>query len=75
MAWWVVPLGLGALAILTGVFEYPFGWLQWIGVGLVALGLVIAIVRPGDPRRKPGRASNVRRPGSDRRTSDPQFFG
>ena len=62
MAWWLTPLVLGALAVLAGVYEYPVGWLQWIGLGLVVIGLVVAVVHPGSTRRRPGRASDVRTP-------------
>ncbi|MGC5615565.1 hypothetical protein [Georgenia sp. Z1491] len=60
MGWWLTPLLLGALAIVVGVHEHEIGWLQWIGVGLVVVGLAVSIARPGGTRQKTGRPSDVR---------------
>ncbi|MGC5629486.1 hypothetical protein ACPYO6_14730 [Georgenia sp. Z1344] len=60
MGWWLTPMLLGALAITIGVVEHEIGWLQWIGVGLVVVGLAVGIVRPGGTRQKPGRPSDLR---------------
>lgn len=62
MAWWLTPLALGALAVFFGVYDHTVGWLQWIGLGLVVIGLVVAVVRPGGTRRRTGRASELRTP-------------
>lgn len=61
MGWWLTPTIGGALGILLGVIWPEIGYLQWIGLGLVVLGLVIAVVRPGNPnaRRKDGVAADL----------------
>ncbi|MGO1561125.1 hypothetical protein CZ771_14560 [Actinomycetales bacterium JB111] len=62
MGWWLTPSLLGALGILVGVVWPELGYLQWLGLGLVVIGLVIAIVRPGNPNRlrKDGVAADLR---------------
>lgn len=49
MGWWLTPVGLGAVAVLVGFMRHPLGWLSWVGLALVLLGIVVGIVRPGDP--------------------------